>query len=345
MLFGIHTPRRIWEIATGQWGLRTKKRKRIGGRLISLSAVYKVFSNPFYAGVILWHGRTYQGKQQPVVTLAEFDRVQALLGRPGRPRPRQRRFAYTGLIRCGECGFAVTAEEKTNRYGSCYTYYHCSRRRLDYRCRQPYVDVEELEEQIREFLGEISIPERFESCVVKRLQRDNESRQRAAEAHSASVQQALEAVDRKRANLTKLRIEDLIGNEEFLREREEIDRERVKLSQSLPKAGISSVGFEPSTSLISFAECAPSCFQVQDRDERRLIAQICGSNFSLRDKELSISPRKPFRRWTGTESESELRRFVEDVRTFVADPGSMAALEQIRGILALKRETPWTKTA
>lgn len=308
MLLGTNRPRRIWEIATGAWGLRTKKRKRIGGRLISLSAVYNVLTNPFYAGVIEWHGRTYQGKHEPIVTLAEFEEVQRLLGRPSPPRPRTRQFAYTGLIRCGECGFAVTAEEKTNRYGSRYTYYHCSRRRLDYRCRQRSIDVEELEDQIREFLEEIAIPDRFESCVVAHLTRDDESRARAKQAHLVSLQQAISALDRKRTNLTKLRIDDLIGTEEFVQEREEMDRDRLRLSQGLGTAADGSFRFEPSSTLISFGNSALDCFDEATLDDKRVIARICGSNFSLRDQALSISARKPFCRWTGTESDSELRR-------------------------------------
>ena len=48
-----------------------------------------------------------------MVTEAEYDRVQTLLGRKGNPRPRTHGvFPFTGLIRCGECNGMVTAEEK-----------------------------------------------------------------------------------------------------------------------------------------------------------------------------------------------------------------------------------------
>ena len=112
MLTGTYSPRQILEIATDQWGLRTKKRRRTGGKALTLGALYKIFEAPFYAGVIERHGRTYPGKHEPMVTLEEFERVQALLGRPRLPRPKVREFAFTGLIRCGSCGCAVTAEEK-----------------------------------------------------------------------------------------------------------------------------------------------------------------------------------------------------------------------------------------
>ena len=105
MLTGAYSPRRIWEIATRELGLRTRRRKRIGGSPLSLSAVYKVLTNPFYAGVLTWNGRTYAGKHTPMVSLMEFDRVQELFGRPGKPRPKTYEFAFRGMIRCGECGF------------------------------------------------------------------------------------------------------------------------------------------------------------------------------------------------------------------------------------------------
>jgi hypothetical protein len=53
-----------------------------------------------------------------MITLDEFDRVQHLLGRPGRPRPKKQEFAFTGMIRCGECGLSITAENQINRHGN-----------------------------------------------------------------------------------------------------------------------------------------------------------------------------------------------------------------------------------
>jgi hypothetical protein len=93
-----------------------------------------------------------------MITEAEYDQAQRLLGRKGSPRPKSHfDFPFTGLIRCGECGLAVTAEEKRQVIcGNCkfkfayrnqnacprcemliekmaaprflhYTYYHCSK--------------------------------------------------------------------------------------------------------------------------------------------------------------------------------------------------------------------------
>ena len=120
MLTGAYSPRRIMQIANHEWGIRTVKRKRSGGKVLSLSGVYRIISNPFYAGILQREGKTYPGKHEAMVTLDQFDRVQEFLGRPRRPRPKTREFAFTGLIRCGACGLSVTAGETVNRHGSHY---------------------------------------------------------------------------------------------------------------------------------------------------------------------------------------------------------------------------------
>jgi site-specific DNA recombinase len=151
MLTGAYTPKQIALTARDEWGFRTPKKRRIGGRVLAMSSIYRILSNPFYSGIILWHGESYPGKHEPVVTLEEFERVRSLLARPGRPKAQHYSFAYTGMIRCGSCGLGVTAEHKVNRYGYRYLYYHCSKRRLGPRCLEPSVELRDLEAQIEAF--------------------------------------------------------------------------------------------------------------------------------------------------------------------------------------------------
>jgi site-specific DNA recombinase len=59
VLTGAYTTRQVWETATKEWNLRTKQRRRRGGGPLVLSAVYRILTNPFYAGLIPWEGKTY----------------------------------------------------------------------------------------------------------------------------------------------------------------------------------------------------------------------------------------------------------------------------------------------
>ena len=47
MLSGTYSPPSVLELATNEWGLRTRKGKRRGGGPLAYSAVYQLFNNPF----------------------------------------------------------------------------------------------------------------------------------------------------------------------------------------------------------------------------------------------------------------------------------------------------------
>jgi site-specific DNA recombinase len=345
MLTGVYSPRRIWEIATQDWGLRTVKRKRSGGKPVSLSGVYRIFTNPFYAAVLEWEGRTFPGKHEPVVTIDEFDRVQQLLGRPHNPRAKTKEFVYTGMIRCGECGFAVTAEDKTNRYGYHYTYYHCTKRRLDYRCRQPYVSLGCLEQQIIQFLEEVTPPARFHAWGLKKLGRVAEKEKKAKAAQQASLERAQDSVAKELSNLTKLRIRDLLTDEEYLNQRQELEREQIRISQRLEALSHLDFRFEPEQKLISFSNSVVSRFRAGDRHKKRFILATVGSNLVLKDKKLNIDATKPFRKWSETDDSLRWCSYVKDVRTFLRKPDSQKTIIGIRQLMDLNKKSLETKKA
>lgn len=332
MLTGAYSPRQIMDTANHEWGLRTVKRKRSGGKVLSLSAVYRILHNPFYAGILQREGKTYPGKHEAMVTLDDFDRVQELLGRPRQPRPKTRQFAFTGLIRCGACGLSVTAEERTNRFGSRYTYYHCTKRRIDSWCQEPYVQVGELERQIAEFLREITIPDKFHDWLIARLDRVAKRDKNADAAKRLSLEQARGAAEKELDNLTKLRIRDLLTDDEYLKQRQELEREQVKIAQNLKTANQSDDRFEPAQALVSFSNRAAFWFEAGDLRTKRLILFIVGSNPMLKDKKLNIDARKPFRRWTTPCTFSELSRFVKDVRTLTAAGELTEMLKAVREV-------------
>jgi len=333
ILTGAYTTRQVWEVATKEWNLRTKQRRRRGGSPLVLSAVYRILTNPFYAGVILWEGKTYPGKHKPMVTLSEFERMQELLGRPGRPRRQRHEFAFTGMIRCGECGFMVTAEHKKNRYGYPYTYYHCSWRRPDYRCHQPCLQESKMESRLMQFLNEIAPPDSIHEWAVNHLDLVEKDKETAAAAQKQSLEQALQATRKQLANLTTLRIRDLLTDEEFLRQREVLEREELKLVQQ-QKDGSVADWFEPVELAISFSKSAASWFEAGDPRTKRTIVQITGSNLALKDRELTIDARKPFRRWTKKPTVSQMCGFLSDVRTELGGPHGSHLLLTLRDLAA-----------
>ncbi|MCF7820002.1 MAG: recombinase family protein [Candidatus Pacebacteria bacterium] len=108
MLTGNYSVPEILDKLNDEWGFKPKE----GKNPLSRSSLYRMFTNLFYTGIIEYNGKQKQGKHKPMITLEEYDRIQFLLGRNGKPRQRKNDFAYTGLIRCANCGCMISADIK-----------------------------------------------------------------------------------------------------------------------------------------------------------------------------------------------------------------------------------------
>ena len=150
-----------------------------------------------------------------------------------------------------------------------------------------------------------------------------------------SLLQAQAATAKELENLTKLRIRDLLTDEEYLKQRQELERRQIGIAQRLEILNRDDSRFEPSRALVSLNSSLVSRFKAANLQQKRLILQIVGSNLVLKDENLNIAARKPFRRWSKTTTFSEMRAFVRDVRTFVSrqSPDTIEVLAGIKTLL------------
>ena len=337
MLTGAYSPRQIHTFARDQLGLRTIKRKRIGGKPLALSAIHKMLTNPFYAGILLWAGKTYAGAHKAMISIDEHQRIRDLLCRKEKPKPQTRVFPFTGMIRCGECGLLVTAEEKVNRYGSRYIYYHCSKRRLDLRCTQRCLRAEQMDEQICQFLGTLALPAKLEHWANNQIHLSQAKQTELKAQQQESIKRAIADNNRSLANLTSMRIRDLISDNEFIKERQALDQEQIQLEQRLRALEANQDTFEPERTVISFCSRAVDLFRSADCDGKRLIFQMIGSNPILKDKKLFVEAKKPFRQVSNIANHPELRAAVENIRTLYAqrDPELVDIMDKYKKLMAL----------
>jgi len=228
MLTGNYTPPKILQIANKEWGFRTRKFKKIGGCELSRSGIYKLFTNIFYAGIIDHLGQRCEGRHKIMITLQEYDRVQFLLGRKGKPRPSKHEFAFTGMIRCKECGCLYTAEikkkliKKTGEIKE-YTYYHCTRKTRKVICTQKKVlENGDLETQIDEELSKYTILPKFLDWALERINSKNDTEIEDRGKIYAMQLKSLNESQNELDELTKMRYRKLIDDEGFLKEKESL---------------------------------------------------------------------------------------------------------------------------
>ena len=313
-----YNPRQIARIARNNLGLTTPRYKRKGGGPVTDACVYRVLKDPFYAGLMLWKGQTYPGKHDPMITLDEYERVQSLRARRPNTRPKNYPFPYRGLIRCGACGLTVTAENKINRHGTHYIYYHCTRRR-EPKCKEPSIELRDLERQMLKFLRSIEISDAAHKATVRELQRDKAGRHEEAQMRVKSLRKTLAETESQIRELTGLRTRQMIGDEEFLSERADLDKRARNLSQAIENHADGDPMFEPLECISWFRSRAVFCFEQGDDDAKRLILKTVGSNPTLKGKILNIDALKPFQPGTKPATCSILLGVINKVRTLEDD--------------------------
>ncbi|MEW6049539.1 MAG: recombinase family protein [Candidatus Zixiibacteriota bacterium] len=295
LLGGAHTPPRILQIATREWGLVTRQFKRRGGKPLTRSALYGLFQNPFYYGGLVINGEFFQGKHAPMISLAEFNHAQRILGNSTNPRPSIRpSFAYTGLMKCGECGASVTAEQKRNRYGREYVYYHCTKRKAGVACTQPVIEVKSLERQIEAFLQTVTISPRLRDWAIGRARALNEEEAQKDRAAFDGTAKRYAACARQLSELVDLRLRGLLTDDEYVNKKRELETERARLRELLhDNDGRVTAMVKRCEEVFDFAAQASNAFRTGSPEERRAILRFTGSNLTLRDKILTIEPQKP----------------------------------------------------
>ena len=126
-------------------GLRSYK-----GNVLSVSCVQRLLQNQFYYGFFEFKGETHQGTHAPVITKKLFDKCQEVMNDRGhiKTRKAEKTFPFRGLLACGECGCAITAETQKG-----HNYYRCTKKKVV--CSQKYVREELLTEQVKSFLQKV----------------------------------------------------------------------------------------------------------------------------------------------------------------------------------------------
>lgn len=292
LLTGAYSPQRIREVVNKEWGFRTRKTKRMGGRPIAQSSIYRLFKNPFYYGMInrLSDGERglHQGSHQQMITEEEFWQAQRILGNPA-PRPKSKEFAFTGLMRCGECGCMITAEEKVKKSGLRYIYYRCTKKKDDVACSQKCSTDKQVEAQISDVLEKISIPQPFVLWAIEQLQSVNYSESSDRTHIYVTLQKTYNEVQAKLDRLLDLRLRDLLTDGEFSKEKTHLLAEQAKLKEKMGDTEQRAENWmQKVEEAFDFAVHASYWFEHGTLQDKRKVAARLGSNFVLKDGKLSV---------------------------------------------------------
>lgn len=285
-----YLPSQVLRIANEEWGFKTK-----AGRKLSKSGWYYMLNNPVYAETFeypLKSGNWYKAIHKPMITDEQFDFLQAILGAKGKPRPHTHVFAFTGLMRCGECKASITCEEKIKRQKNGnvhrYIYYRCTKKIKP--CSQPCIEEKALSQQILKTLNELKIPIEFHDWALKWLRKQNISeaydRSKILEMQQKAYKTCLEKID----ELIDMRAAKEISPEQFGEKKSKLEKEKKRFEALLVDTGERAQKWlDKADELFTFARDAVKKFNEGTLQDKKHILSRLGSNLLLKDKILTIN--------------------------------------------------------
>lgn len=256
---------------------------------VARTAIHRILTNPIYHGTFVWKGQPIQGQHVPIVSKSTFDAVQAILvGRSGGIY-QDRSFAFTGVMTCGHCGCAITAELKKGKY----IYYHCTGNKGE--CKRRYVREEKIADQLGQTLQALTLDERLAETLRVGLR---ESLADEVEYHKRMVTTLKGQEERLLGRLRQLYMDKLDGNvgpdlydELKAKWDTELTEARSKLAAH---AEADRKYLEFGLRLFELAQTAYSSYIQRSASEKRELLNYVLSNCVLKDGKVVPTYREPF---------------------------------------------------
>jgi len=319
ILLGAMRPSHVLRILNDQWHFRTRKTAKRGGAQLSYTQFHELLSNPFYKGVIrLRSGETYPGRFPAMVTAAEFDRVQEILGRAHHLGNTKHQFAYSGLLRCASCNRIMVGEQHVKPSGRRYVYYRCHRRGADAKCGEPALPEALYEEQIAGDLSQVALSSDVARWIRRNLERSlkTEISQRGHSRQSA--QRAFRDAEVESENLLSLRLRGLVDDETFVRRRNQITERKaaIKVELERPQASPEEL-LGRFDAALDFAKKAPDSLRNGTPVQRRQIVQAIGSNWQARGRKALYSAKNPFAVFAKATDSTDWWAITAEIRTWL----------------------------
>ena len=285
---GKHSLKTLKQVLDEQ-GFRDKK-----GNPFTRSTFHRILINPFYYGTMLWNGKTYKGSFEPLIEEGLFHRTQAMLRRTNNgdaiPAYVKHNFTYQRLVRCGDCGCAISGEKhrKTNKGNGKvheWIYYHCSHFNP---CNQKgCIREEKIDNQIVSSLLNIELDKQSTEMLKQKLR----------ESHAEQVlyrEQALIQINgelvRVRLNLDEIyedKLKSIIDEEMFLRKRVELLKKQDNLLELINRHKIADKKYVDFGCLVlDVANLASKIYGVRNMEEKRHLLNFVFSNLLLKNNVL-----------------------------------------------------------
>ena len=305
MLTGTYSIAQLVKIADEELHITTPRRGKTGNRPIAYSSLCTMFRNPFYTGKLSFLGNLYDGNQPPMITAEEFACAQAIIDpkHATRPKDTSNDFLFRNLFKCGECGFAITAEKKYKNIKSTgerkeYIYYHCTGKNKNIKCSQKHLCApeDELIRQIKEKLSHFTIDPDFYRLAIEALAQEEDEvvtkDQSKSSIRDKTIDKKKEAINR----LRRMRYEGEADDDTwYFAELKALEDELTSLQSDRNQSEYKARNWrEVADEVFTFARYAKEDFDSDSLEKKRSVIVKMGAKLEILDRTIQFNPNKYF---------------------------------------------------
>lgn len=289
--------------ADKELGLKSVQRRKRGGTAPSVSGVYTMLRNPFYYGMLQFNGELHKGQHTPMVTKAEFDKVQGRLREGSRQKPKIEReddyfSVYRGLIQCGICGCTVTYARKIRKYKNgneqVFEYVYCTNKRKDFDCpNKVKLKPRQVASMIKAELSRYTIRDDFYQFAIKHLSQWNDEQEKQREAVRTAQQKAINDTESELYGLQRMLYTGRCDEVFYDSEKAKIEQRLTLLRQQSEGASdIAQQARDEAREYFNLAKYAKSDFESNDPIKQREVLAKLGERMIFIDGVVRVQPIK-----------------------------------------------------
>ena len=272
---------------------------RGNGKPLSINQIKSMFKKKFYIGILEYKGSLYDGNHHCFISKKLFNQVQAVLKTRNRSHDPAHHFAFTGLIKCGQCGASITSESHQKYYKGTdrvaqYVYYRCTKKIIP--CDQPYVSEDFLTKQFNQTIKKYAINPQWKPTIDNWLTQKKAKESLKVKAKLKTLTRELQDTQTKLTRLLDLFLDSGLDDKTYRLKQNQLFEHKKKLEDKIQK--IRNNGSHWLEPFNEFTNCAILAHKIahkkSDRDQLRQVAENIGSNFKLKDKKLFINAKTAY---------------------------------------------------
>ncbi|TSC62135.1 MAG: recombinase [Parcubacteria group bacterium Greene0416_14] len=270
-------------------GVETKNRTPL-----AKCSIHHLLTNRAYLGFVAHHGEYHEGTFLPILSFATFEAVQEVLKRKAKPRKSKQRhnFPFTGLLTCGECGSAITAQWAKG-HGGLYRYYRCTKKKGN--CAQKYLREDLLVSQLKARLQSVALCDEWTKKMLAKVAEWEKEKVHSLQTFVQNLETKRTATQEKLDKLISAYIDGDIPKENYLKKKEELLKQKVSLASQKSDFGRTGKNWiEPLRSWILDIQKAKKLAQGDNFEDIKAFVQKVGTNHQLLDKSASFSFSAPW---------------------------------------------------